>query len=123
MNEVERNIQEIEITIEEAKACQTRKNTLLRLYDNPDFKDIILEGFFKEEAERIVSLRGSPNCRMGEQGAMQYALANDIITSIGGLRQFLITIETRGNAADQALVADEETHQQLLNEQLGVSEV
>lgn len=46
---------------EHVDAIVGKAEALKRLYDNPDFKLIISEGFFKDEAIRVCELQGDLN--------------------------------------------------------------
>jgi len=47
---VDQQIEQIELSIEAAKANVEKMEALLRLIDNKDFKKIIDDGYFKDEA-------------------------------------------------------------------------
>ena len=47
-----KDIEKVEIEMEEAKKYIELRNTFLRLSENKDFKHVIEEAYFKEEAAR-----------------------------------------------------------------------
>lgn len=51
---------EYELTQEQAQEIIQLGEALKRLNENPDFKKIFSEGFFKDEAVRVVGLMGEP---------------------------------------------------------------
>lgn len=114
MNEVEQNLEQIAISVEEAKKTVALGEALQRLHDNADFKEVILSGYFQEEAQRSVMLKADINF----QGTDNQKQIDDIITGIGMLGQYFHKIFTLGEQAYQSLVADEHTREELLQEQL-----
>jgi len=115
----DQQIQEIEIHIDDAKKDVEFANRLDRLRKNKDFIAIVEKGFFRDEAERVCALKASPHI----QGDDEQAQIDNIIVSIGGFRQYLRTINQLRTMALQAIAADEQTRDELLIEQLGVTEV
>lgn len=104
------DIQEIEVTIKELKEVVERKNAVNRLLGNRDFKKLIMEGYFKDEAARLVGL-------LGEQAAAQYR--EEIIRSMDGIAQFkahLRTVRQIGEAAASELAHHEQALEDLRNE-------
>ena len=114
MSETETQIEQIEVSIEQAKDAIDRMKTLERLRNNDDFIKIIREGYFKEEAIRLVMMKSSHNFQ-GEQA--QKDIIKDI-DSIGRLEQYFGAIYQIGHTAQRALEADEETREELLAEEL-----
>lgn len=54
-------IQEVELSIEEAKQVVEFGEAIERLSKNPDYQKVILEGYMRDEALRLVKLTGDPN--------------------------------------------------------------
>jgi len=113
-NETQQNIRAVEVSIEEAQGAAETLAALLRLRDNADFKTVIEDGYFRDEAARVVGLRSEPNILMQDAVALQ--MVENQITSIGGLRQYFIKIQQIGNLAAQSLAEDQATHAELLTE-------
>lgn len=112
MSETANQIEQIEVTIEEVKEQIALKDTLERLTNNPDFKRIILEGYFEKEAQRLVMLRADFNFREPQdQGDLLKA-----IDAIGQLRMYLGTLKQFGISAEGALASHEEARDELLSE-------
>jgi hypothetical protein len=107
-------LQNIEISIEQAKVSIARKNTLIRLQQNPDFKELIEKGFMEAHAVRQVMLKAHPSL----QGEKEQNMLNSQINAIGHFKQFLIAVYTEGMTAETALVDDEKTREELLQEDL-----
>jgi hypothetical protein len=106
------DLQELEITIAEAKKKIARKDALVRLQKNQDFVDLIEKGFMEAHAIRQVMLKSHP----GLQGENQQKMLDMQITAIGSFKQYLIAITTDGNNAEAALTVDEQTQEELLAE-------
>lgn len=54
------DIQQIEITIEQAKKLIERKNQIEKLTSNREFRKVILDGYFVDEAARLAGISGDP---------------------------------------------------------------
>ena len=109
---IDQQIEEIEISIEQARESIAKMEALLNLTKNKDFKLVIEEGYFEKEASRCVLLKADPNI---QDEASQKMLDNTII-AIGYLRQYFTTVMQLGRMAQHSLAADEETKQELLAE-------
>ena len=93
------SVEEIQVDIDEAKETVEIMNALERLQNNPDFKKIIADGYFKEEAYRLVGLKASPAMQAPErQAAMLKA-----IDGIGSLQQHFQMIWVMGDQANQLI--------------------
>ena len=114
MSQHEEQLEQIEIDIATAQEHADRADALQRLHENKDFRKIVLEGFFKDEASRVVLLKADPNV----QGDSEQKHIDRIITSIGGLRQYFGTIYQMGNMAHRALEEHKATREEILQEQL-----
>jgi hypothetical protein len=108
------DIREIEIKKEEAQKAIHLKDCLERLYDNQDFKDLILEFFFKEEPVRLVMLKAHPEA---ENEILKKMIERDIET-IGGFRQFLAKIEGLGQTARNIIDSADEEIENIRQEEL-----
>ena len=101
------NIQQIEDSIAQSSKVIAKRDALLRLYENADFKEIILEEYLREQAIRMTYLYGS--------GALQAEAKAEIerdLHAVGAFRQFLKAIVTNGNEA----VSDKESAEWQLEE-------
>lgn len=106
------HIQQIELNILQAKALIAHGEALRRLSNNKDFKAIIREGYLKDEAIRLVHLKGAPS----RQSAQEQAEIVKEIDGIGALMGYFQVIEHRAMLAEQAIAADEETLSELESE-------
>lgn len=107
-------LENIELSIEQAKRSIGEMTTLQKLTKNEDFKKVILEGYFEKEASRLVLLRAEPSMSDAESRA----IIDDQITAIGFLRQHFTTIMQFGRMAERALADDEATREEILEEEL-----
>ena len=93
------SIQEIQVDIDEAKLTIGLRDSLDRLGKNSDFDKIINNGYFKEEAYRLVHLKAAPAMQAPER---QDALIK-AIDAIGSLQQHFHMIYVMGEQAENAL--------------------
>lgn len=107
-------IQDIELNIRQAQLLVDTGDALERLRSNRDFKMLIMEGYFKEEAVRLVHLKGDPNMQSTEY---QVSIVKQM-DAISALNQYLQTVFHRAAMAEKAIEADESTRDELLNEDI-----
>ena len=107
-------IEQIEISIDEARKEVTKMDSLLRLISNKDFTALVDDGYFVEEASRLVMLRADADM----QDATSQLSINNRITAVGYFRQYLQSIMQVGRMSEQGIREDEETRQELLAEGL-----
>jgi hypothetical protein len=105
--DVEQDVQEIEIHIDEVKKQIKKKDALIALANNPNWKFLIDEGYLKDEAVRLVMLKSS-----GLQPE-QLERVDKMIYGIGAFYFFLQTIIQTGNQAEADLAADEKAREEL----------
>ena len=105
-------IQAIDRNIKEAKATLEIGNALERLRGNKDFKKIVMEGYFRDEAVRLVHLKSDPSMQTPEY-------QKSIITqmdAIGALNQYFTTLVHQAGLAAKSIASDEEALEELLAE-------
>jgi len=107
-------IEQIEVSIDAARKDVDKMEGLLRLIKNNDFKSLIDDGYFVDEASRLVILKADPSM---QEDRVQKNI-NDSITAVGHFRQYLNTVMQIGRMAEQGIKEDEETRQELLAEEL-----
>ena len=108
----EDNIQAIERNIAKAKSAMDLGTALERLRINRDFKKIVLEGYFEQEAIRLVHLKADPNMQKPES---QLAILNQI-DAIGTLVQYFNTVMFRADLASKSISDDEAMRDELIEE-------
>ena len=101
--------QEIEISIEAAKGAVERKNKLERLLENPDFKEVFEEGYFKNEAARLVSLLCDGDWRTEER---RKEIIDDML-GISSVRQYIIGIRQMGKHLERQIAESESALEEL----------
>lgn len=109
----EQQMAQIEMSIEAAQKRIEDAAALDRLYKNPDFKRIFLDGYFRDEASRTVLLKADPSM----QGEQEQKDCNNIIMAIGMLRQHFAKVFAIGEQAEYAIEADRETREEMLAEE------
>ena len=105
-------LEEIELSIEEAKKSIERMDALNRLRTNRDFKMLIEDGYLQEEASRVVLAKAEP----GLQGAEQQLMLDNMIIAIGYYRQYLNKVYQFGNTAQRAMSEHENTRDEIMAE-------
>ena len=99
------DVVELELNIKEAKDIVALGDALERLEKNRDFKKVIKEAYLHEEAIRLVHLKADAN--MQNERIQQNVLRD--IDSIGAFAQFLQEVFRRADMARDAVIACEET--------------
>lgn len=115
MNNAEQQLQQIEVTIEEAKSVIKLKDAYVRLLNNDDFKAVIQKGYFEDESVRCVLMRGMPN--FDSEDAQKKILRD--IDGIGTLRQFFISLQKKAMMSENAIAANAEAREEILAEDAG----
>lgn len=113
MTSQNRQIAQIEQSIEEAKGDIANGEALVRLFANRDFKKVVLDGYFREEAIRLVHLLADPNMQDAEK---QTAILGEM-KAIGTFRGHLQLIEQKAAMARKSLAYSEEALNELTQEQ------
>lgn len=108
----EQQIAEIEVSIEEAKEVVELGKALDRLTNNQDFKLIIREGYLRDEAVRLVHLKGDPNM----QGESQQRNIDRDIMGIGSLLSYFRKIQYMSAQANSLIAEGEQTIEELRSE-------
>jgi hypothetical protein len=98
----QQDIEQIELSVEHAKEMVERKKLALQLADNPAFKKLILDGYFRDEAARLAHLLSDPALPAEHREFVR----NDI-NGPGALKRFMSTIVRMGDMAERE-IADAE---------------
>ena len=114
---IEQDLKELELSIEHATKAIDQMKALDRLYHNKDFQSIIVDGYFKDEASRLVLLKGDVNIEPESE-----AHCDKMINGIGCLRAYFQIVNHFGTAAQAAIEEDRNTRQELLQTQLAGDE-
>ena len=101
--------QDIEISIEAARGAVERKNSLEKLFATREFKDIFEDGYFKEEAARLVGLMTDPEFASKDR---QEEIRNDML-GISATRQYLMNVHRLGVSLERQIASSESELQAL----------
>ena len=107
-------LEAVELSIKVAQEKVNKLNSLEKLLKNRDFKNLVLEGYFKEEAIRLVMAKSNPALSADTE-------QDKIITSINSIGEFsryLSNTEQFGRMAKAALKEDEHTREELIQESM-----
>ena len=108
------DLEQVEIQIEMANKLRKMRDNCVKLTANKTWKDIIDDGYFKEEAARLV---------MAKSAALnpeQMKLIDNMIFGIGALANYIESVMRRGAEMDQAIGEHEETREEILAEEVAV---
>jgi hypothetical protein len=108
----EEQLQELEDNINDAKHFIDIKDSTIKLFKNKEFKKVVLDYYFKEEAARLVMAKSSS---LNEE---QKKMIDNMIYGIGALSNFFDSVLTRGTQAEQAYRDDELARTEILQEDL-----
>lgn len=104
-------INQIEQSIEHAQARVNKAKKVLSLLDHPDFKEIVVKGYFEQEAIRMVALYGD-----GTGSAEMLSDLQKDMHGVGAFRRYLSAIVQDGRQAE----ADVRLNQETLQEELAM---
>lgn len=107
-------MEQIELSIAHAEAAIAKRDCVDRLTNNKDFKEVILDGYFKDEASRLVLLKADPSL----QGEVEQKSIDNQINAIGYVRQYFNTVLQLGNMASNSIEEDRNTRNELAEEEL-----
>lgn len=114
MNEIERQMREVEVTLEQCEEQIAQAEALERLHKNADFKKVILEDYFEKNAIRTVMMKSAAGHSTPEK---QQDLDN-VLIGIGQLGQYFHKIFAFGEGAVRAMEEHKNTREELLAEDL-----
>ena len=106
------DLEQVEIQIEMANKLRKMRDNCVKLTASKTWKDIIDDGYFKEEAARLV---------MAKSAALnpeQMKLIDNMIFGIGALANYIESVMRRGAEMDQAIGEHEETREEILSEEV-----
>lgn len=106
------NLEEVEIQIKMAKDMIALRDAYVKLSENKHFKDVIENGYFKEEAARLVMAKSATLT------AEQQEKIDGMIMGVGALANYFDMIMRRGHEMDQALNDHEQTREEILAEEV-----
>ena len=107
-------MQEINITIEDAEKRVRLAELVREMEANAGFKELILEGYFKENASRLVMLKADKEFQTEDK---QNAIDKDIL-GISVLGEFLRNLKIIGDMAKESLTDHEATRESIRRESM-----
>ena len=108
------DLEQVEIQIEMASKLRALRDNCVKLTASEPWKDIIGEGYFKEEAARLVMAK-SANLK-----PEQMQLIDNMMLGIGALHNYIEGVMRRGAEMDQAIEEHEQTREEILAEEVSV---
>jgi hypothetical protein len=114
LNQAEKQLQELEITLEDAQDRLELAEALQRLHSNADFRRVIIDGYFAKESQRAVMARADTNFRSKDNLKQNL----EVINAIGQLGAHFHKIFVFGESAARAIEDDKNTKAEILAEDL-----
>ena len=108
------DLEQVEIQIDMANKLRALRDNCVKLTASETWKDIITEGYFKEEAARLVMAKSS------NLTPEQMQLIDNMQYGIGALANYIESVMRRGAEMDQAIGEHEETREEILAEEIKV---
>ena len=108
------DLEQVEIQIDMAQKLRKMRDNCVKLTASEPWKDIIGEGYFKEEAARLVMAKSS------HLTPEQMQLIDNMQYGIGALANYIESVMRRGAEMDQAIGEHEETREEILAEEIKV---
>jgi len=103
----------VEIEIEAAKEMIALRDSLNKLYKNKQFKAVIEQSYFKEEAARLVMAKSNTSLSDDNQKYI-----DNMILGIGALANYFEMVARRGAEMEQVLADSEAAQQEMLAEEI-----
>lgn len=105
-------LEQVELEIANAKQFISLKESLALLKENKYFKEIILEGYFKQEANRLVMLKVKDLPEISEKSI------DRMLIGISALNEYFDEIYRRGIQMESELKNYEDTREEILTEEI-----
>ncbi len=102
------DLEVVEQQIQTGEAIQKFRDDLIKLQNYPEWKNIIEEGYFKEEAARLVMAKSA------DLSPDSLRLIDNMISGVGAFAQWLEGIKNRGRDVDRYLPEWEETRNEII---------
>jgi len=108
----EQMIEQLDKNMTDAMKFMEVRTSYLKLAKNREFKKVILDYYFNEEAARLVRAKSSGLDESQEK------MIDNMMYGIGALQNFFESVETRGMQAEQAYKEDEDSRADIIAEGL-----
>lgn len=110
-------LEQIEVSIDQAKASIELWQSFEKLKRNPDFIKVFTKGYFEEEALRLVKLKADYSMTDDlKTFHKRQKLIDNAITSVGVLHQYTEDVKRKGQIAEANLEDLEEAKSAVLSE-------
>ena len=106
------DVQEIQIDISQAKEAIRLGELVEQLEQVPEFRELIIEGYFKTDAARLVMLKSDPEFQSNER---QFQIDRDIL-GISVFGEYLRVKKMLGIMAADSLASHEATQIEVMQE-------
>ena len=106
------DLEQVEIQIDAAQRMRKLRDNCVKLMDSQYFKEVIDEGYFKEEAARLVMAKSS------NLNPDQMKLIDNMQYGVGALANYLESVMRRGAEMDTAIGEHEQTREEILAEEV-----
>ena len=90
------DVQEIQIAIDEAREIVEKRDALIRLSKNKDFKKIIEDGYFGDESRRLVGL-------LADNAMQNKSNVFEALMGVSQLENYFALIVRDGNMMEQQI--------------------
>lgn len=108
-------IEQVEVNITEARKVVSRGKMAEKLASIPEFRELILEGYFKDEVVRLAALMSDPNIPETYRECV-----NRDVHGPSALRRYLQTLVQMGHVAADEIEKNEDYLDELRDESAGV---
>ena len=105
-------LKQLEDSIKRAQKFVDMGEALERLYMNKDFRKVVVEGYFEQEAIRLVHLKSDSNMQSTDS---QKSIIQQI-DAVGSLKQFFNLLSYQAEMAGKTIAFDEQTREDILAE-------
>lgn len=109
----EQQLEQLQISKEQAERSVKLLDALNRLRSNPDFQFLIVDTYFKEEASRLVMLKADASFQSEERKS----LLADSMAGISSLNMFFNSITQMGQLSRDSLTEYENAAEEILAEE------
>ena len=108
------DLEQVEIQIDMAQKLRKMRDNCVKLTASEPWKDVIDNGYFKEEAARLVMAKSA------SLTPEQMKIIDNMQYGIGALANYIESVMRRGAEMDQAIGDHEETREEILAEEIAV---
>lgn len=93
----------VEASIEHCKTVMKTRDSMIRLTEHKDFKEIIMQGYIREEAARLTGLLGDPNPNVDQNAVMAD------LHAVASFQRYMRRILMEGEMAEREMDTHKET--------------